>query len=51
MPAARAAQRSFYANGVQLDENSQLSDLNLVHGRYLLLRKGKKSHHLLEIFS
>jgi tyrosyl-tRNA synthetase len=45
------AQRSFYANGVQLDENSQLSDLELVHGRYLLLRKGKKSHHLAEIFS
>jgi tyrosyl-tRNA synthetase len=46
-----AAQRSFYANGVQLDENSLLSDSELVHGRYLLLRKGKKSHHLLEIFS
>jgi tyrosyl-tRNA synthetase len=46
-----AAQRSFYANGVQLDENSLLSDQKLVHGRYLLLRKGKKSHHLLEIFS
>ena len=46
-----SAQRSFYANGVQLDENSQLSDQELVHGRYLLLRKGKKSHHLLEIFS
>jgi tyrosyl-tRNA synthetase len=45
------AQRSFYANGAQLDENSQLSDLKLVHGRYLLLRKGKKSHHLAEIFS
>jgi tyrosyl-tRNA synthetase len=46
-----AAQRSFYANGVQLDEDSLLSDVELVHGRYLLLRKGKKSHHLLEIFS
>jgi tyrosyl-tRNA synthetase len=46
-----AAQRSFYANGVQLDENSLLSDSVLVHGKYLLLRKGKKSHHLLEIFS
>ena len=46
-----AAQRSFYANGVQLDENSLLSDQKLVHGKYLLLRKGKKSHHLLEIFS
>jgi tyrosyl-tRNA synthetase len=45
------AQRSFYANGVQLDENSLLSDLELVHGRYLLLRKGKKSHHLVEISS
>jgi tyrosyl-tRNA synthetase len=45
------AQRSFYANGVQLDENSLLSGLNLVHGKYLLLRKGKKSHHLVEIFS
>ena len=46
-----SAQRSFYANGVQLGENSQLSDQKLVHGKYLLLRKGKKSHHLLEIFS
>ncbi len=45
------AQRSFYANGAQLDENSLLSDVKLVHGRYLLLRKGKKSHHLVEISS
>ena len=45
------AQRSFYANGVQLDANTQLSDQKLVHGKYLLLRKGKKSHHLVEIFS
>ena len=45
------AQRSLYANGVQLDENSVLEDQQLVHGRYLLLRKGKKSHHLAEIFS
>ena len=44
-------QRSFYANGVQLDENSLLSDQKLVHGRYLLLRKGKKSHHLAQVFS
>jgi len=44
-------QRSFYANGVQLDANPQLSDHELVHGRYLLLRKGKKSHHLVEIIS
>ena len=45
------AQRSYYANGVQLDENSLLSDQKLVHGRYLLLRKGKKSYHLAEIIS
>jgi tyrosyl-tRNA synthetase len=44
------AQRAFSANGVQLDENPQLSMLTRVHGRYLLLRKGKKSHHLVEVF-
>jgi tyrosyl-tRNA synthetase len=43
------AQRAFYANGVQLSEKDQLSDQTLLHGRYLLLRKGKKSHHLVEI--
>jgi len=45
------AQRAYYANGRQLDENDQLSDLTLLHGRYLLLRKGKRSHHLVEVFS
>ena len=43
------SQRSFYANGRQLDENPQLRGLELLHGKYLLLRKGKKSHHLVEI--
>jgi tyrosyl-tRNA synthetase len=43
------AQHAYYANGVQLDENSQLSDQKLLHGRFLLLRKGKKSHHLVEV--
>jgi tyrosyl-tRNA synthetase len=43
------AQRGFRANGVQLDENTQLSDLALLHGRYVLLRKGKSNHHLVEI--
>jgi tyrosyl-tRNA synthetase len=42
------AQNSYYANGVQLDESAQLSDHKLVHGKYLLVRKGKKSHHLVE---
>jgi tyrosyl-tRNA synthetase len=45
------SQRAYYANGQQLDENSQLSALPLLHGQYLLLRKGKKSHHLVEVFS
>lgn len=43
------SQRSFYANGAQLDENAQLRGRALLHGKYLLLRKGKKSHHLVEI--
>jgi tyrosyl-tRNA synthetase len=45
------AQRSYHANGVQLADDARLGDLPRVHGRYLLLRKGKKSHHLVEVFS
>jgi len=44
-------QGSFYVNGAQIDANAQLSGHELLHGRYLLLRKGKKSHHLVEIIS
>ncbi len=44
------AQRAYYANGAQLDEDARLDDRELLHGRYLLLRKGKKSHHLVEVF-
>ena len=42
-------QKGFRANGVQLDENAQLSGIARLHGRYLLLRKGKANHHLVEI--
>ena len=42
-------QKGFRANGVQLDENAQLSAIPLLHGRFLLLRKGKSNHHLVEI--
>jgi tyrosyl-tRNA synthetase len=42
------AQKSYSVNGVQLDEKAQLSDHKLLHGKYLLIRKGKKSHHLVE---
>jgi tyrosyl-tRNA synthetase len=45
------AQRSCSANGQQLDDHPALGSVPLVHGRFLLLRKGKKSHHLLEVFS
>ena len=44
------AQRAFYANGVQLEADARLGDHELLHGRYLLLRKGKRSHHLVEVF-
>jgi tyrosyl-tRNA synthetase len=42
-------QNAYYANGVQLGEKDQLTGQKLLHGRFLLLRKGKKSHHLVEI--
>lgn len=42
-------QHGYRANGTLLGESSQLSDIALLHGRYLLLRKGKTNHHLVEI--
>ena len=42
-------QKGFRANGVALGEDSQLTDVPLLHGRFLLLRKGKSNHHLVEI--
>jgi tyrosyl-tRNA synthetase len=44
-------QGAFYANGVKLGEKVQLSDQILLHGRFLMLRKGKKSYHLVETIS
>jgi tyrosyl-tRNA synthetase len=44
-------QDGYRCNGRVIDANAQLSDQNLLHGRYLLLQRGKKSHHLLEVFS
>jgi tyrosyl-tRNA synthetase len=41
----------FRCNGRPLDASSQLSSHELLHGRYLLLQRGKKSHHLVEVFS
>ncbi len=42
------AQKSYSVNGVQLEEKAQLRKHKLVHGKYLLMRKGKKSHHRVE---
>ncbi|MFW2336449.1 tyrosine--tRNA ligase [Ilumatobacter sp.] len=40
----------FRCNGAPLGASSQLSALDRLHGRYLLLQRGKKSHHLVEVF-
>jgi len=45
------AQRSYSVNGVTIDENSVPAQWERLQGRYVLLRKGKKTHHLLEISS
>ncbi len=45
------AQGSYYVNGVTIDENSVPTEWERLQGRYVLLRKGKKTHHLLEISS
>jgi tyrosyl-tRNA synthetase len=41
----------YRANGVLIDAVSGLTAIELLHGRYVLLRRGKKSHHLIEVFS
>ena len=41
-------QRSIRANGEQLGEDSKLTSIPLLHGRWLLLRKGKTAYHLLD---
>jgi tyrosyl-tRNA synthetase len=43
------AQRGFRANGAQLAENTGLEGVPLLHGRYLLLRKGRTAYHLAEV--
>lgn len=42
---------TYRANGQQLDANAQLSDVKPLHGRFLLLSRGKKTHHLVQISS
>ncbi|MFN3254497.1 MAG: tyrosine--tRNA ligase [Ilumatobacter sp.] len=45
------AQNSYSLNGVKIGEKDQLSGHELLQGKYLLLRRGKKDHHLVEVFS
>ena len=40
----------YRANGVPIGPTSGLASIELLHGRYLLLRRGKKSHHIVEVF-
>jgi tyrosyl-tRNA synthetase len=42
--------QGYRANGVPIDPTSGLAAIELLHGRYLLLRRGKKSHHIVEVF-
>ncbi len=43
------AQRAVRANGEILDEQSSLARARLLHGRWLLLRKGKTTYHMVEV--
>lgn len=50
--ARRTMEENAYAvNGVRLTEKDQLREQKRLHDEYLLLRRGKKVHHLLRIFS
>lgn len=42
-------QKGFKANGQTLEEAKSLLEVDLLHGRYILLRKGKTNFHLLTI--
>ena len=42
-------QKGFRANGQTLEEAKSLLEVDLLHGRYILLRKGKTNFHLLTV--
>jgi tyrosyl-tRNA synthetase len=39
----------FRCNGRTLEADSRLDQVERLHGRYLLLQRGKKSHHLVTV--
>jgi tyrosyl-tRNA synthetase len=45
------AQGAAYVNGVQAPENKPLSEADLLHDRWVLLRRGKRTYHLLDAAS
>jgi tyrosyl-tRNA synthetase len=50
--ARRSVEQGQYSvNGARIGAEDQLSAHVRLHGKYLLLRKGKKSHHLVKVFS
>jgi len=42
-------QKGFRANGQVLDDGSDLGALTPLHGRFVLLRRGKTQHHLIQL--
>lgn len=44
-------ENAYSVNGTKLTEKAQLSNHARLHGRYLLVRRGKKLHHLVTIVS
>ncbi len=42
------AQGALYVNGERADGERRLGPEDLLHGRWILLRKGKRTHHLLD---
>ncbi len=45
------AQGAAYVNGAQVPEDRPLSDGDLLHNRWVLLRRGKRTYHLLDAAS
>ena len=44
-------QKGFKANGQTLEETKSLLEVDFLHGRYILLRKGKTNFHLLTVMN
>ena len=44
-------QRSVRLNGTTIDAASRVDEVSPLHGKWLLIQKGRRSHHLLEVFS